>query len=290
MPNPRRLDNPEFVALPVTSRYYRGKGNGYANTQYVPGANTIFIDDYVDADGKLCKGLKNQGYDMNEERRKAYACDITYVANQWKYSEDVQLIEYVNTHEGNVESTAGQSRDRTVTRLFTFAPLRKEEDAKKRVSKQSPEDELTALEMVVKLRTKTSEGYIYDIDQMNALISMLEVGGGLGEGNPAQKFEIILKCAKSGGASFVKIIEDETSKVRMNIAKAAQYNIIKITSKGAEISEGDKFRKMLEYKGAPEENHRIHALSLYLLGTPAGLNDYNTIISAIEIAQLKEMK
>jgi len=292
--NPRKMNSAKRFDLPVTSRHHIGKGKGYIKTQYVPGADTIYVDDYVDADGKIQSGLKKQGINLELERERAIQMNIHFkfgILDLRQYGEDPMLVEFVNKHEMNAESAAGKNPDRTVSRMFQFQPMRKEEKAAKRTV--GFEEQYEAMSIIKALRTKTAAGFEYDVAQVDAIINVLGLKtADLGDSDTAQKFEIILKAASQDGIEFLKIVNDALNSTRLTIAKALGMGIVKISSKGADIKagEGAQTREVLKFKNGMDESARMQALAIHLLGgSPQAQNDLNTIISEVEIGEISAL-
>lgn len=293
--NPRYLNASRTMNLPMESRHFGGAGKGYVKTQYIFGADTIYVDDYVDADNIKQKGLKNQGYDLKAERERAVGMNIHFVFGQLdlrKYGADDVLVDFVNKHEMNAESPAGKNPNPIVNRMFQFRPLRKEEKAVKRTA--DFEDVYDAMSIVRKLRTKTKDGFDWDEPQIDAILNIL--GGktaDLGIGTTAQKFEMILAYATKDGAEFLNTINESLKETKLTIGKAITLDILKVTSKGAElkVGEGAEWRKIYEFAGALKEEQRIETLAIYLLGgNENSTNDFNLMFGEVEVAKLKDVK
>lgn len=292
--NPRGLNSPKRIDLPMTSRHHLGKNKGFIKTQYISGANTIYVDDYVDADGNLQPGLKKQNYDLDKERERSIGLNIHFVfgvLDLRKYGEDPNLIEFVNKHEMNAESPAGKAADRTVSRMFQFQPMRKEEKAVKKTV--NFDDNLEAMTLVGTLRRKTGDGYEWDTPRINALLNI--IGGktaDLGIEDNGQKFNLILGFASTNAPEFLRTIKETLQDTHMGIAKAIQFGILTISSKEAlmKIGEGSAPRSIYEYPSGTTEDNRVEALAIHLLGgSSQATNDLNLLTGELEVAKLNEM-
>lgn len=285
--NPVHLNSNRLFPLPMTSRRYLGDGLGFVNTQYVRGANTIYVDDYVDEKGTLRKGLKSQGFNLDKERENAMKLNVGFkfgIMDLKKFGGDPLLVEFVNTHESNIESAAGQVKFSTVTRIIRFQPMRAEEKAA--AKNVNFEDKMEGMDIVRSLRKKAKDNtYKYDEDKINAIITILGITNKLAGNEWAQKFDVILRFAETDPAEFASIVLDGLQSVEMMIAKAISNEILSMSIREAKLKVGtEPAREIYKFNKETKENERIMHLAYFLLGDPSAKGDYLTIKSEVSSA------
>ncbi len=272
--NPISINAPQLFMLPVTSRHHLGKGLGYVPIQYVPGADTCFVDNYVDAKGELRKGLKEQGYKLDEERNRAMNNQQLLrfkngILDLHKYGEDPALVAFVNMHENNAESPSGKNRNSSVLGMFKFQPVKAELKAATRTNRF--EDDFEGMSIVKDLRTKTGTNeFVYDEIRMNAVISLLGIPvSHYGLDSKSQKFEDILRHAQAGPAKFAEIVKSGIAEAEMIVAKGNALGILQISSKSANLKLGSGAAiTIYEYPAKHDSTKQISTLALALLGDP----------------------
>lgn len=294
-PNPRHMNAPREYALPIRSRAYRGEGKGYADTQYVLGANTIYVDDVLDKNGTIIqKGLRSQGYDLRAEYVRAVGLGIKFVfglLDLKKYGDDPRLLEFINNHEDNLESDANTKKggkDPRKIQSFNFAPLRKEENAKKAI--EALEDDAAALEFLTKLRKKQASGqYSYNTEVINAVCHIFEIHQAYMDGAPAQKVEALILLAKRNGAGFINAIRDTVDEYRLKIGVAQQMGVLHITSKEAKVQTGNEIISVKEFSGENKEEH-LEELIYFFIGDDKGKQNYSLMCGETEIRKAEASK
>lgn len=293
-PNPRHLNAPREYTLPIRSRLYRGEGKGYAETQYVPGADTIFVDDVKDAKGLVIqKGLRNQGYDLRQEYERATNLGIKFVfglLDLKKYGDDPRLLEFLNNHEDNLESptnTTKGGKDPRKIQSFNFAPLRKEEKAKKAI--EMLEDDAAALEFLTKLRKKKDGEYTYNTDVINAVCHIFEIHQAYMDGAPAQKVEALIQLAKRNGAGFINAIRDTVDEYRMSIGVAQQYGVLHITSKDAKLQTATDVAVIKELSGEGRDEN-IEELIYFFIGDDKGKQNYSLMCGETDVRKAESLR
>lgn len=294
MPNPKTLNSPKNIFLPMSSRVWDEASKRWTPTQYIIGANTMYVDDrtVVGEEGKIevVKGLRSQGYNLKEEEARSKRLNIKFdkgVLFLDRYGADSVLEEFVVTHENN-EERPSKKVDPNKFRLFNFAPLRKEEKSKKRLVNIPLEVE--AVNMVSKLQTKTpAGGYTYDTHMLNVLLNIFDEGVGLKDEDAAQKMEILWTMAKRDGAAFMQIVNKSFENYRMSVGKAIKFNILELNAKEAKLVIGTKKRAIVEFAGE-KDNERTDKLVMHFLGSPSGINDYKEMYGQIEVDMIMANK
>jgi hypothetical protein len=291
-PNPKHLNSPREYTLPMRSRKYLGNGQGYINTQYVSGANTIYVDDFIGADGKKMPGLKSQGVDLKTEYERSLGLGIKFlfgVLNLKKYGEDPILLDYVNNHEDNIETAAHTERagkDPRKLQMFNFKPLRKEEKAQKAIS--SLEDDAAALNFVMKLRSQEKGAFVYNLEVIDAVCAIFDITHAFEEGLPNQKMEAIIALAKRNGKGFMEAINETTEAYRMDIATAMKYEVLLVTSKEAKLKIGAEINVIKALSGDNQEE-RLENLAYYFIGNTTGAQQYSTMCGETEVNKAKSI-
>lgn len=292
--NPKHLNAPREYTLPIRSRVFLGEGKGYAETQYVPGADTIFVNDIKDARGNVVsKGLKTQGYDLRAEYERAIGLNIKFMfglLDLKKYGDDPLLLEFVKNHEDNMESDANTKkggRDPRKIQSFNFAPLRKEERAQKAI--ETLEDDAAAMEFLTKLRRKKNDGYEYNVAVINAVCHIFEIHQAYMDGAPAQKVEALIQLGKRNGAGFIKAIRETVDEYRVNIAKATTLGVLHIGSKEAKLQTGTDLISVKLFAGEEREEN-IEALIYHFIGDDKGRQNYSQMCGESDLKQAESLR
>lgn len=280
--NPVYLNSSRFYALSLTSRRYLGDGMGYVNTQYVSGANTIYVDDYLDMDGKPRLGLKSQGYNLDKVREQTMNLNIGFkfgLLNVAEYGNDPMLLEFLATHEANSESEAGKNarKSRMVVTLITFKPLVAEAAASKRTMKF--EETLEGMNLLGSLRTKKSDGsFVYNTAKMNAIYSIFDLPTKITANEPAQRFDEIMKICMANPEQFAEIVNDATKEIEILLGRAHAGGVLVLTAKTAMFKFDEKTnQEILKFGPGVEKEQQITELAYHLLGDPSLKAVYNSI-------------
>lgn len=285
--NPVHLNSSRFMALNMTSRRYLGEGLGYEDTQYVPGADTIYVNDYLDMDGKPRLGLRSQGYDLNKMREQAMKLNIGFkhgLLNLNEFGGDPALLEFLATHESNSESEAGKNavRNRQVVRLVTFRPLRAEANAAKRT--QRFEEAFAGMEILASLRTKKADDtFVYNTAKMNAVYSILDLPQKITASEPSQRFEEIMRICMQNPEEFAEIVNDSIKDTEIMLGKAIAAGALTLTAKSATFKYDEKTSEdIMKFGAGVEKERQITELAYHLLGDPAMKAKYNSIKATTE--------
>lgn len=286
---PIQMNTSATHALSMKSRVYRGPGKGYYDIQYVIGANTIFVKDYVDSEGKIAPGLESQKYDLKAEYEKSVGLGIKFefgLLSLDKFGDDPILEEYVRHHENNIEAPNAESKkDRTVSRMFLFRSLQEEKKAEKRLVDLDSEKE--AMDIVFSLRSGSqAKGYTYDVAKMDALLRLLGIGAGLTEADSAQKLEVILHYSKSMPKEFVSIITEETNAAKSAVIRGLELKVISI-DKGELKFTHDK-RTLLSFAKSTKDDNITEAVYHFI--ALKGNDDYAVLREKIEEAKAATLK
>jgi len=305
------LTSGKTLFLEPISRLYLGAGKGYMPTQYVVGANTHYINDYYeDKDGKLVlgnvsadevkkhgyqmrPGLKSQGYDLRVEYGRSIELGMCFdagIMNLGKFGDDPVLLRFVMEHEQNEEAPrAAENKDPKRIKLFTFKPLIKERDAAKAKSVENLDENIEALQLVQKIRTKTTAGYSYNEEKLNAILTILDEGVGIGSGEVAQKFEIVIKYAQKDGAAFLGIVKGTFDEYKLKIAVAQELEVLTLSATGAALLQDTKNETIYTFKADSTKDEIIDELSTYFIGSPKGRQEYNEMVRLSDSARIKAL-
>lgn len=291
--NPMRLNSAASYPLPMRSRRYLGEGNGYAQTQYVPGADTIYLDDWANSEGEVRSGLRNQKYDLEKEYARAAALGVAFkfgILDLNKYGEDPLLLDFILNHEDNVDTevhTDKGGRDVRKSQRFNFKLLRQEEKAKRQLA--SLEEDVEAMIMVGKLRYKKDDKFVYNQELINALSVIFEIPGSFGAEDPNQKMTALVALAKRNGAGFLEAIKEVVDEHRMGIADAIKYGVLTISTKEAKIMIGAEQNAIKKMNGSTEDG-RIEELTYFFIGDVKGRQNYSQIVGETEIKKAQSVK
>lgn len=311
----KNLHNSKIMFIPMFSRLYLGKGNGYRETMYVIGSNTTYVDDYYeDSNGNLVlepmtkelaekkkyqfrPGLQSQGYDVKNtmdrwsaETRRAMGLSICFEDGRLelsKYGDDPVLLKFISEHEQNkVAPRAEENRDPSRLKLFMFEPLVRENKAAKAKIVESFDDSLEAMTFVAALRKKVANGYEYNELAMDAVLTILQDGIGLLAGEVNQKFEIILRAAKQDGKTFMDIINATMDDYKVEIGVAESVKILTYTATEAKLTKEGKMESIYTFKNGTEKESMVKELVIYFLSDAKGDNDFNEMKRYSEIAKI----
>lgn len=311
----KNLHHSKIMFMPMFSRLYLGKGNGYRETMYVIGANTTYVDDYYeDKQGKLVlepmtkelaekkghqfrPGLQSQGYDVKNtidrwsaENRRAMGLSICFEDGRLelsKYGDDPVLLKFINEHEQNkFAPRAEENRDPSRLKLFMFQPLVRENKAAKAKIVESFDDSLEAMTFVAGLRKKVKDGYEYNEAEMDAVLTILQDGVGLLAGEVNQKFEIILRTAGRDGKTFMDIINATRDDYKMEIGIAESVKVLTYSATEAKLTREGKTEAIYTFKNGTEKESMVNELITYFLSEAKGDNDFNEMKRYSEIAKI----
>lgn len=298
--------------LNIKSRLYLGRDLGYMPTMFVVGASTHYVDDYwEDKNGKFIfeKLTPEQGKEkdynfrpgllsiygekrLQEEEGKSKRwkngiCFTQSVLDLTKYGDNPVLLRFVMEHEQNVNApNSKENTDPSRVKLFMFEPLIAEKKALKDKSVESFDDNLDAMNFVAKLRTKTKDGYTYNEEKMDAVLSILQAGIGLAAGEVNQKFKVIVNAQKNDGAAFMQLMNSVMEDYRTSLGVAVQLNVLEYTATESKLTIDGQKRTATKFKGDDTKEDIIDGLVLYFLGTAKGKNDYKDMRRAVESAKI----
>lgn len=309
----QKMHTCNIMFLPVTSQLYLGKDKGYMPTMYVVGANTHYVEDYwEDKSGKAFfdkisrEEGKELGYEYRpglraiygEEKLRKEEANSKRLGIHFKngqlilstYGDYPVLRRFVNEHEqNNMAPNAAENRNPQRLKLFMFEPLVKESKAAKGKVVEQWDDNVSAILFVDKLRTKTAGGYEYNEAALDAVISIIQEGGALAQGEVNQKFEIAAKAAKVDGALFMSMVNSEMSDYRMEIGKATDLNVLEYTATQAKLLVDDKKVILTTFKNGTKKEDVLDELVFYFLGDAKGKSDFKELKRASETAKIKAL-
>lgn len=283
--NPISIDAPRTFILLPTSMHYLGAGHGYALTQYIPNANTIFVDDYIDKDGVVKKGLKSQGYDLEKERKRTPAISFsngTGLLDLRRYDSDPALVAFINSHELNDESASGKQNKLNLVKTHRFKPLRKEEKAQKKALSFDVQE--AVVDILRAVRTKNADNtYTYNEDLLNSYLRILGIipENKYGAGENAQKFVELHGLSTTSPEQFVQVISQGLKDVEMVLAKAFSAEIIKLSSIGIDLAIGET-KNIYKFKGKVDADNLLPAASIAMISTANMYNNYIIVKNEVE--------
>ena len=309
----QKMSHGKFTMLPMRSRLYLGKNLGFMPTRYIIGANTIYENEYYeDENGELVlervtiAEAKDKGYhlrpglkslysteDLKEEYRRAASLNICFdtgILELRKYSEDPMLLKFVNEHELNkMAPRAEDNRDPLAIRLFQFQPLIREAKAKKAPIVETWDASVEAILFADKLRTKTGNGYSYNENKMDAILSILGIGIGIAAGDVTDKFKAIIQAAKADGTSFMKIIDEVMNAYRTEIGKAETLEVLSYVGNEAKMVVDGKKTTFHTFAPDTPKKDLVDELVLHFLGSHIGKSNYQELKRNTSTALLKSV-
>jgi len=280
----KEINCAKLMVLDVRSRWYSGPAKGEVEIQYVPGAPTIFVNDYLNEKGELMPGLKKLGYDLKgEDYRRAVQEDIKFVdgylfLENYGGRNNMTLLQYMH-HHGSNEGSPNFTRKRNMNTMFLFKPMVKEKKAAAQLD--TMEDDLDALKLFSALRVKKDNDFEYDTAKINAILGMLQEGQSLGDNESAAKMLIIRPFVKNKPVQFMKLYNDTMNEYGKTIALGVQLKVIDVTAKEAVIKiTGMELINIPFSKEKRDEN--IEDMIFYFLGTEKGSILYNQIRGEVD--------
>lgn len=291
--NPKVINSTKNTSLAVRSKFNAGGRVGSVSIQYVPGAPTIFVNDYVDVEGKIQPGLKKlypNGELESEQYSRAVKEGIKFVDGRLFLAhfggEDNRILrEYVYHHALNQGHPSFKPNPFSHPAL-AFRPFNPEKKAE--ISLGSLEVQADGLALFFSVRTKKGDTITYDTDKLNALLGMYELGAELtGEANH-QKMELLMPYVKANPAKFHEDFEKETAEVRIAIAVATKLGVLAFTSKDAKLNIGAKIDTILEFK-TQKDVDRTEALTYHFLGASEGKRHYSAMTGEIEVQKIAQL-
>lgn len=280
------------IDLSVKSRWNAGDRRGFVDIQYVPGAPTCFVNDYVDIEGNVQPGLKKLGYDLKKTDYYAGVKEGIHFANgvlfleNWGGLSNRVLCEFVYLHSLN-EASPHFARTRNTISMHIFRPLVAEEKAEKPL--HNLDAEVKSANLLGSLRSKNAKGeYAYDSPKMDAILSMHSLGGGLGIADVNQKLATIYYEHKKSPVAFLNKYNESMDEYKMSIAVAQNLNVLTVGSKEAKLKIGNATRSILDFKKTNKEEN-IEELVFHLITTGSGANDYNEMLSEVEKKKIEAL-
>ncbi len=263
---------------------------GEVEIQYVPGAPTIFVNDWKEG-GVEYKGLKSLGYDLKgDDYRRAKEENIRFV-NGILYLENyggqgnVTLCQFMH-HHGMNEGAPGYKRNPRMQSMFLFKPLVKEKKAV--ASLDSLEVEQIAINLFAGLRKKAGDTFEYDTAKIDAILGMLNEGGGLQDNESSEKMLLIKPFVYAGAAKFMKLYEDTINEYKMVINMATTLKVLTIGEKKAEVKIRQIQPIVIELNNESREAN-IEALIFHFLGTEMGKITYSQLVGEVEAKKIEAL-
>lgn len=304
--NPVKMNTAKTHALPLRSRVFLGKGKGYAETQFVSGAPTIFVNDvYIDKQGgihsigeekqdgwDLHKGLKSLGYDLNVEYKRALSLQISFesgVLDLNKYGQDPTLHSFVAHHENNNKApNADEAPSGNKSKMFNFDPIQKSVKSEVKLT-ASLDVTYEALTLVYNLRKQLASGsYDYNTAKIDALINLFGLNTGAQDlETTPQKVEVLVAMAQGNPKQFLDTIKETYDQYKMIVLTAQELKVINFVKKEVTFHK-DKTSRIMFNTEATKLKDQIEEFSTFLLD-PKNEKDYAALTIAVEEAKKKSL-
>lgn len=293
-PDPRRqaktINSAKIINLSVKSRWRAGGNLGNVDTQYVPGAPTIFVNDYVDAQGNVQPGLKKlyPGGELEREQYnrgvKAGICfvDGYLFLENFGGKDNRLLLEFVYHHALN-EGGPNFLLQRDLNSVLLFKPFQPEKKAE--LSLVNMEKERDGMNLFFSARSPSGE---YHVEKLNALLGMYGLGGGLSFEENAQKMQLLAPYAKLNPAKFADDWAKETEEYRVSIGVATSLGVLAFTSKDVKMNIGSEMVNLVSLNSAKADDAN-ESLIYYFMGTEAGKRDYSRMTGEIEVQKIAKL-
>ncbi len=269
----KAIKTTKYTALDTRSRYDAGK-EGMLETQYVPGAATIHLNNVADKDGNIQKGLlETYGREAlrGELYRQAVQEDIKFVdgilfLEHYGGLSNQRLVDFINNHQFN-EGGRNFKRNGRMNPLFLFRPILKEKKAAASLDKLDVE--FSAYELLKSLSSENGKTREYDTAKINAILNILQEGLELADNESGQKLLLIRSFIHRNAVAFMEVYNDAVNESTEAIKVATSVGAVTFTDKAASIKVGDLLPINIDLKKTKRED-QIEELSFYLIGTQEG--------------------
>lgn len=298
--NPQIINCAKSIMLEVRSKWNAGKDRngrnlGEVEIQYVNGAPTIFVNDYVDKDGNKQPGLRTlYGNEALKGELLRVASEeggtgikfengLLYV-EKYGGRENRTLCEFLAHHASN-EGAPNFARKRNMNTMFLFRPLVKEKKAANQLEHLELANEVSNL--YTALRTKNGKVFEYDTVKINALCAIFNTGGGLMVNESSQKMLALMPYTKDV-VKFMEIYNASMKEYTTTVNLAMKFGIISLKEKEAKIKITNVTPFSIElHKSKKDEN--IEELIYHFLGDQAGEVTYTQIVSEVEDKKMEAL-
>ena len=294
-PDPRKapkvINSSKIMTLAIRSKWRAGDKIGNVDIQYVPGAPTIFVNDYVDAAGNVQPGLKRlypNGELENEQYRRGIQAGVCFVdgylfLENFGGKDNRLLREFVYHHALNT-GNPNYKPQRDINGMLLFRPFQAEKKAEVSLESWNREMEGTNL-----LFTARDGKGVYDPIKLNAFLSVYGVGGDLGPNDYNQKMQLLIPYVKHNPVKFIDEFEKMSNDCRLTIGTAENLGVLITTSKDVKLKVGKDIRTIKSFD-KEDADKRIESLIYYFLGDPAGQRDLGIISEENEVQKLVKLK
>lgn len=288
---PKTINSSRLSDLSVISRWNAGDRIGNVEIQYVPGAPTIFRNDYLDREGNPQPGLKklySTDELMKDQYRRAVNSGIAFVdgflfLDNFGGKDNRLLLDYVYHHALN-ESGPGYKPQRDINSILLFKAFEPEKKAV--ITLQGLDLEKRASELFYNIRDGKG---VYNVPLLNALLGMYDLGGGLGADDLGQKMLQLAPFYRLNPTKFITDFDKHTEEYRMAIGTAEKLGVLVNTSKDAKLKIGADLMPLMEFKKETEDQ-RVESLVYHFLGDPAGMRDYSKMIGESDVKKVQALK
>lgn len=286
----KEINCAKIIAVDVRSKWNAGPKMGLIEIQYVPGAPTIFKNDYVDANGERQPGLISLKYDLKEEYRRAVEEDIKFVdgmlfLENYGGKGNLTLLNYMH-HHGSNEASPNFKRAKNMNTMFLFKPQMKEKKAATQLDNLEIENE--AHNLFTRLRTKTAKGFDYDVAKIDAILGILNIGGEYRENESSQKM-LAIKPYINAPVKFMKAYNDSIEEYQKTINLATQFKALVIKGKEAKIAITGVAPLTIELSNDSREKN-VEELIFNFMGTESGKITYQQLLGEVDAKKIEALK
>lgn len=293
-PDPKKqakvINSSKIMFLSIRSRWTAGGRIGNVAIQYVPGAPTIFVNDYLDIEGNVQPGLKKLypgGELEGEQYRRGVQSGICFVdgylfLENFGGKDNRLLLDFVYHHALN-EKSPNYKPQRDINSIFLFKPFLPE--AKAEINLERFDIEVEAKNLLASVRNKGD----YNEAKLNALMAIFDLGGSFGSGDNAQKMQTLALLERHSPVRFMEEYNNADKEIRMTIATAKTLGVLAITGKDVKMNIGKAPSKSILTLKSDKEEDAVEALTYYFLGAPSGKQDYSIVCGENENKKLEAL-
>lgn len=282
-PNPKNknkhrkdIKTAKFLSIAMESRWNGGKGVGELKTQYVQGAPTIFVNDYVEGNEhkKGLRSLYGQDALTTELKRQSIEEDIKFVdgilfLEHYGGAANKALIDFIEHHEFN-ENAPNYKMKRNMNSIFKFKPLLKEKKAAAEVGQIDVEFE--AYKLLNSLSNEKGGKREYDTNKINAILGIFGEGGDLDENQSGDKLLLLRAFVKRNASGFLAAYKEAIAEYEKALKVAISLKVVTLEpkAKGASIKLTGIEEPFKVELNSEKEGENFNDLILYFLGTTEG--------------------
>lgn len=260
-------------SIPFTSRMVINADGQAVQTQWIPGANTIFVNDYLLEDGSKMPGLRSLGYDLKEELRKVSAKPLLFDATGYLYAEtyspDPMLGYFLQTHDYNQDAPF-KSKAGGVISFLMFKQVKREVKNQKTLERIVAKGDI--MKEIYSLYETTPSGIVYNTTKINAIAALLGISGQLAE--PSDRYNAIVQIGEGNTGNYKTLVEGGLNELKLDLGKAVMHKVLSVGKDNVKMVTEGKPVVILTFK---EGEDGLTELCYHILGNDGGKKLLSTI-------------